>query len=114
MGHSSERAIHLNGSSLVELNSNFNIEDDVWALRNLFKMKFQVALIYFKKKKLVDSTILSWMGHSSEWTIQVNGSSSVELNSNSNIEDDVWALWNLFKMKFQVRFDIFKKKKASW
>ena len=72
------------------------------------KWNFRSDLIYLKKK-LVDSTILSWMGHSSEWAIQVNGSSSVELNSNFNIEDDVWALWNLFKMKFQVRFDIFKK-----
>ena len=62
MGHSSDNA------SLVELNSNFNIEDDVWALRNLFKMKFQVEFDMFRKK-LVDSTILSWIGHSSEWVI---------------------------------------------
>ena len=44
------------------------------------------------------------MSHSSD------NASLVELNSNFNIEDDVWPLWNLFKMKFQVKFDIFKKK----
>ena len=76
------------------------------------KWNFRSDLIYLKKKKLVDNTILNWMGHSMEWVIQVNGSSLVELNSNFNIEDDVWALWNLFKMKFQVGFDIFKKKKS--
>ena len=66
MGHSSEWTIQVNGSSSVELNSNFNIEDDVWALWNLFKMKFQVGFDIFKKK-LVDSTILSWMGHLSDF-----------------------------------------------
>ena len=64
-------------------------------LKVSFTRPIQVGFDIFKKKKLVDSTILSWMGHSSEWAIQVNGSSSVELNSNFNIEDDVWALWNL-------------------
>ena len=37
------------------------------------------------------------MGHSSEWAIQVNVS-SLELNSNFNIED---VVWNPFKKKLE-------------
>ena len=74
MGHSSDNA------SSVELNSNFNIEDEVWTLWNLFKMKFLVK--FDTLKKLVDSTVLSWMGHLDEWVIQVNGGHLSE-----------WVIW---------------------
>ena len=64
----------------------------------------------------------TWMAPSLKCTIHMNSPFSSKKcyqlthsaqNSAINkvhIEDDVWELWNLFKMKFQVGFDIFKKK----
>ena len=111
MGHSREWIIWVNGSfkwighSWMGHWSEWVICKWVISLWNLFKMNFQVKFDIFKKK-LVDSSILSWMSHSSD------NASLVELNSNYYIEDDVWAFWNLFKMKFLV--NLIYLKKASW